>query len=423
MSKDNRKERERFFSQLAEKITLEEGDKGILDVMREIYRAGTINIKDLAQKVDLPISIVAKIANLFNEANLCARNPKGVYYTEEGMQWAEKVFGFYGFGLSLCPTCYGRPNHITDRFNDYWEYLTEVFDRRPKIDTTLDQAVLDAETAVQKIMYLYDKGALEGKRVLVLGDDDFLSIAIAAWYKNSLPDEPSLVCEELVVMDIDDRILTGIREEIAQIDPNFNVTCLHYDCCEPIPKNYAHHFDTILMDPPYSLMGLQLFLSRGIGMQAKGKGHEIFLSYAHRSPEKTLEIQNAFVETKMALYSLHPRFNYYWGSNVLGNTSQLFHLISTDQSRPIINPMDSCSEPMYTQEFNRRIRFYRCLECEKIIELPQSEDLATIEQLKAAGCLFCHQKGGFRRLNFRKMEELELIDEDEEGLGLAKDSD
>jgi len=390
---------------LLAQFSLEEGEYGVFRVLNEIYRAGTINIKDLSRKTDIPISVVSGLVNTITETQILSRNPFGVVYTEEGIQWVERVFGFYGFGLPECQACFSRPFELTPRFDEYWDLVQEAFEKRPGVDTTLDQALLDSESAVQKISYIYRRGGLEGKNVLILGDDDFLGLTIAAFYKMMFPNDPKLVCKKIVIMDIDHRILKQEKALISQLSSDFNIEYVQYDFRDPFPQSFLNKFDTVLTDPPYSPSGAKLFLSRAISALKEDGGKEIYFSYAHRSPERMLEMQQILTEMKVSIMEIIPHMNYYEGAEILGNTTQMFTLITTKQSMPLVKQDVKFEGPIYTGEFNRKTRLYECSECTKTIEVSESSEFHTIEQLKAKGCPYCSKKEKFHLLSFKDKED------------------
>ena len=400
-------EKEEFIRKLLEKFRLEEGEDGVTQVLTQIYRAGTINIKDLSQRTHIPISVVSGLVNTIIETGLLSRNRFGVLFTEEGMQWAERVFGFYGFGLPECQACYNRPFELTSRFNEYWDLIQEAFEKRPGADTTLDQALLDPESAVQKISYIYERGGIEGKNVLLLGDDDFLGFAIAAFYKLMFPNDPKLVCAKLVITDIDQRVLNQEKALINSLSSSFNIEFFQHDFRNPLPSNYLHQFDTVLTDPPYSPSGAVLFLSRAVSALKNGEGKNIYYSYAHRSPERMLEIQKKLTEMGLAIMEIIPNLNYYEGAGILGNTTQLFSLKKTNSTIPLVKETESFEGPIYTGEFNVKVRFYECSECKKTIELSDKSEIKTIEALKQHGCPYCKKNEKFYFVN---LDDHEIID-------------
>ena len=64
------------------------------------------------------------------------------------------------------------------RFKAEVERLAEIITGAPSVDVTLDQAPCSPDTAMRRALLMLQNGALEGKRVLLLGDDDSVSIAI-----------------------------------------------------------------------------------------------------------------------------------------------------------------------------------------------------------------------------------------------------
>ena len=92
-------------------------------------------------------------------------------------------------------------------------------------------------------------------------------------------------------------------------------------------------------------------------------------------------------------------------AEILGNTTQMFTLITTKQSMPLVKQDVKFEGPIYTGEFNRKTRFYECSECTKTIEVSESSEFHTIEQLKAKGCPYCSKKEKFHLLSFKDKED------------------
>jgi len=83
----------------------------------------------------------------------------------------------------------------------------------------------------------------------------------------------------------------------------------------------------------------------------------------------------------------------------------LFSLITTSKTIPIIKESDQFDGPIYTGEFNPKIRFYECSECGKTIEVSNKSEFKTIEMLKKEGCPFCKKNEKFFMLNFKDQED------------------
>ena len=383
-----------FLNDIQSKIPIREGIEGYRSVLREIYRAGLISLKDLSQNVLIPIPVISKIINYLVELKVLDRIQAGILYTENGMQFIESELNFYGFGISKCESCNGHPIYISPRWDDVLNILEDLFEKRPKVDTTLDQAFATARTSLRRALLLYDKGALEGKKICLLGDDDYSSVAIALLYLGFFPENPKLIPEEMVVIDIDNRILEGIQSAVNE--NTFNIKYKLWDYRTNIPEDLLNKFDTIMVDPPYSESGLRLTLSRAINMLRIDIGREIYLSFAHRSPVKFLKLQKIITEIGLAIMEITPRFNKYEGATILGNQTQILRLVTTEATKSSISPNIKFEEQIYTGKISPTTRFYYCSKCHKTIEIGDLSQIKTIEKLKASGCPHCQSMGPFQ---------------------------
>ena len=99
----------------------------------------------------------------------------------------------------------------------------------------------------------------------------------------------------------------------------------------------AGGFDVVMTDPPYTVPGAELFLSRAVAALAPQPGRHIFFSFGARKPEETAAVQLAIAQLGLAVRSLTPNFNEYLGAGVLGGTSHLYHLpgmFAYDRAKP-----------------------------------------------------------------------------------------
>jgi N4-bis(aminopropyl)spermidine synthase len=124
-------------------------------------------------------------------------------------------------------------------------------------------------------------------------------------------------------------------------------------------------------------------------------GTEIYLSFAHRAPNELFQLQQKVIEMGLVIQEILPRFNYYEGSDILANVTQMIRLIRTEHASPMIKPDTNYSSAIYTGEISPKIRFYYCNACRKLIELSNNGPIQSIEQLKNQGCPFCKSKGPF----------------------------
>lgn len=207
---------------------------------------------------------------------------------------------------------------------------------------------------------MYERGDLEGKRILFVGDDDL----------TSLPTALTNMAEEIAVVDIDERILKLI-EKFSQKE-GVKIKTIKHDLRNPLPQDLKERFDVISTDPPYTVDGLKLFLSRGI--EALGKEGIAYLSYSHKPIDEWLSIQKAITNMGFVISELIPNFNYYEGSEIIANTTFIARLVGKNLK---INIGDT--EKIYTGLVKPVIRYYKCLKCGKIHKV--GEEVKKVEDL------------------------------------------
>jgi len=281
----------------------------------------------------------------------------------------------------VCPVCSGKTIIIKDQFRSIVEKLEEYAKLRPRPYTWLDQAFGTPETAVLRALFMLEEGDVEGRRIIFLGDDDLTSIATGLLRAS----------RKITVIDIDERLLELINEASKRED--INIECIRHDLRQPLPDRLKDDYDVVFTDPPYTIQGMKLFVSRGIEALRKRKCASVYLSFAHKPPEEMLSLQAAIIEMDLFIRELIPRFNRYEGAEMFANTTFLAKLETTETTHPsIIGPFQG---KIYTGEVSPTIRTYKC-KCGYTIDVGMGKKFRTIEDLKAHGCPRCGRKKGFR---------------------------
>lgn len=403
-------EGEEVLGRVARATRLREGPAGVAAFLRTLYRQSPLPTLELARRLGWPVPVTAAVRGELERAGLLRRTPGGSALSEDGEAFARKVLGLGTFEDPLCPTCEGRRIVVDPvRWGRILACLVEVHRANPPVDTTLDQSHGLPETALRRALLMYREGALEGKDVLILGDDDLVSVAVGLIQGSGHRDQGLGVEVEstrqgaesgqqgaggvrwvrrLVVVDVDGRFLEHIAA--AGRRWGFAVETLQHDLRDPLPEALRGAFDTVETDPPYTLPGLRLFLSRALEALRPGGGRDLFLSYAPRDPEGQWALLRECVEMGLAPYSVTPDFNRYAGTGTLGGSGQLLHLRTTPEARPAVS--GRYTGPLYTMELHPTLRLYRCTACGNIYRVGPGGDFPTIEHLKAQGCPRCGEK-------------------------------
>ncbi|MGG4555453.1 bis-aminopropyl spermidine synthase family protein [Paenibacillus humicus] len=371
-----------YIEQVSEHILLQEGTQVIEQLLLECYLNPGISTKELARKTLLPTPVAAAIKREFIKAGALVQD-RGVRCTTDGLAWIEQEWGFRGLDQSLYHDLFNEIRWI-ESLKDMLPILEEILSQRPSVDVQIDQSKCTPETSLRRAILCLKHHALIGKKILCVGDDDLVSVSIGLLLQRLFPDIGHSVAH-VDVLDIDERFLKYI-ESIAE-EWGLPITCHRLDLREPLPENLHKQFDCFFTDPPYTLQGMGLFVSRGIQALKREKGLPIFLSFAHKSPAFMLAMQREFVRMGLTVNANFPQFNVYEGAEMIANRSQMFILRTTDQTKP--EYMEKFTDALYTGEVKQTLRTYRCKQCSRDVYVGINEEFATIEQLKNEGCTGC----------------------------------
>jgi len=362
--------------------SLREGPEGVARVLRAVHTAERIQLRDLSRLVKLPLPVLAAVRRELEKAGLMDRQG-GLLLSAAGRLFVEEELGLTTRHDPTCSTCGGRRVVVAEAFRQTVETVERILAAMPTVDVTLDQAFPTAETSVRRALYLYQSGALEGRRVILLGDDDLMSISAALLARSLGADR---LARRITVLELDPRILEVLEQ--ASESEGLNLEIRPHDLRHPLPKDLCGEFDVFETDPPYTRSGVQLFVSRGVEALEPGLGRQGFLSLGARDPDEHLAIHRDLLEMGLVLTDLIPAFNVYQGASLLGGTSQILRLETTLETTPA-RAGERYEEAIYSGESSPTRRLYRCLGCGQEIALGQGEGVATVEALKAAACPEC----------------------------------
>jgi predicted methyltransferase/ribosomal protein S18 acetylase RimI-like enzyme len=379
-----------LLKKISENTELDEGEEGIRKVLREIHRNQKISTKELASLTQIPLPIVAAVRRELEKEDLITRE-KGALLTQAGERFVRENLGLAYAQRLTCPTCQARGIQIPEGFAPILGKLRKYLDLRPRPLTRLDQAHGTPETALLRALYMLEKGDVEGRSILFLGDDDLTSIAVGLLR----------AAREITVIDIDARLLEAIQ--LANKREGINIEFLGHDVRKSLPGHLHYRYDVVFTDPPYTKPGLTLFVSRGITALQLRKGASIYLAYASQSPRKMLEVQKILTAMGLIITERIPRFNTYEGAEMFANTTFLERLETSEKTKPLIT--EAFEGKMYTGEITKTIRTYQC-RCGEKASVGETEPFQTIEELKARGCPKCGKKKGFKLIEKQKLKEV-----------------
>lgn len=364
---------------IASRMNLREGEEAVRRVLREVHRMRKVGTKDLARGARLPIPVTAAIRRELEKGGLLRREG-GAVLTPEGEAYVTEVLGFvWGVNKAPSPRDGGRST-IPDEYTEVLERLRNLSELRPTAMPQLDQAHATPKTSLRRALYMQEEGDLGGRDVLFLGDDDLTSVA-AGLLK---------VARRISVVDIDERLLKVIEEISTENGLGIETVC--HDLRNPLTEGLRGAFDIVATDPPYTVPGVEVFLSRGIEALRSLKMSTVYLSFADKPPLEMLGVHRAITGMGFFVRELIPRFNEYVGAEMFANITSMMRLSTTEDAEPAVK--EAYEGAMYTGEVNPTVRIYRC-RCGAEVRVGAGETYGTVEELKEMGCPSCGAHEGF----------------------------
>jgi predicted methyltransferase len=366
-------------AEVAAAVGLAEGQSGVRDVLRAVAGREPVAVRDVSRAAELPVPIVAAVCNELRRRG--ALDPGSPVRLSETSRAALAPLRPELSGQ--CEACAGSGLAVPAELAGLADELTAVAAGAPGAKPELDQTHCTVTTKIRRVLLMHQAGALHGKRIILLGDDDLVSVAIA---KFAALLGAAAGIRRLAVVDTDTDVLSWAASQVS--GTGLRAEFIAHDLREPLPDSLAAGFEVACTDPPYTVAGAELFLSRAVAALLPEPGQHVFFSFGARRPAETVRTQSLITGMGLAIRSLAPGFNSYLGAGILGGTSHLYHLRSTAASAPTVD--GSYPGPLYTADYRAvSLRPYRCAGCRAVHQVGPGGRWARIGALQAAGCPGC----------------------------------
>jgi N4-bis(aminopropyl)spermidine synthase len=328
----------RIVREVAAAVGLSEGEAGVRAVVAALARLEPVSIRRISRAAELPVPIVASICGELRKRSVVAEErpaqltPGGRELFSNGRLRLQRA--------AACPTCRGRGVALAGEPASLIAAMDRLAKRAPPVRVDLDQCHCTVETKLRRVLAMHEADALVGRRVLLLGDDDLISLAIDRVVRRF---GSGATIAHLGVLDVDTEIVNFVRSELGRAP--FPVSTVHHDLREPLPPGFVRSYDTVVTDPPYTIAAATLFLSRAADALA-GRGGDVFFSFGSKRPEAQFRVQQAIGQMGFVTRRLVRDFNEYVGAGVLGGTSHLYQLRATRELEPSVT--GAFDAPLYT---------------------------------------------------------------------------
>jgi len=155
-----------------------------------------------------------------------------------------------GVDISLTSRAPTMKNHnpISRVMKEYLRYRNEISFRSDEFD----QLAVLPKGVERKLSVMISQDDLRNRDVLCLGDDDLFSLACSL---TGLP-------KSVTVIDIDKDVI----EFLDSVSPDLPIPIkvAKVNLVKGVPKNMQKKYDVFITEPPDTVAGMQLFLSRGM---------------------------------------------------------------------------------------------------------------------------------------------------------------
>lgn len=287
-----------FAKKVTENTNIQTSSKDIERLIGAIRK--TFKLWDIVDLSDCPVPVAFEAIKILNENDIVSLTKSEVSLTDKGLLLSEKLHPCEDL---TCRVCEGRGLDL-DAFKDIYEKFLEIQKNRPEAVHHFDQGYVTPSSTFSRFLIGYERGDIFGKDVLILGDDDLLSIVLGL----------TGTAKSITVFEIDERLIDFIKNTAAK--EGFDVTVTPFDLRQPLPSYHTSTYDTFFTDPPETLPAADAFVGRGItALKAAGSAGYFGFTRREASLTKWYNIQLMLLEYRVVITDVIHNFNEYvnWG--------------------------------------------------------------------------------------------------------------
>ncbi|MEM3090653.1 MAG: bis-aminopropyl spermidine synthase family protein, partial [Candidatus Bathyarchaeia archaeon] len=252
---------------------------------------------ELLEKINCPLKDFVATLKRLDREGLITTGKDGFYITEKGKEKINpRSLEYEG---KTCPTCFGKRIIPEAKFKEVLEEFKEIAGKRPSPSLDFFQGYMLEHDVVARAALMHHYGDLDRKEIVLIGDDDLLSVALAL---TGLP-------SQITVLEIDKRLGDFLQE--VNKDYGFSIEFVEYDVAEPLPKELRGRFDVFSSEPLETVSGLKAFITRGVAcLKESGVGY-FGLTHYEASLKKWLAIQKLLAKMNCVITDIIQGFSVY----------------------------------------------------------------------------------------------------------------
>ncbi len=192
-------------------------------------------------------------------------------------------------------------NNITKYNYDMEEVeakMKEIWDKKPIPTLFFDQRPVTLETTINRVKYLLKKNDVYNKNIVMLGDDDLTSIALALTNVNCT----------VVALDVDERLINFINDMSKEY--SLNLKAYVFNALDEVSSEFLNKFDVLMTDPTPERIPFTLFMNDAIKL-VKKENSIIYTSIYSSAMSKTLDLQKVITNMNLYITDILPLFTEY----------------------------------------------------------------------------------------------------------------
>ncbi len=260
----------------------------------------TPDLWEIADYCDVTLPALFESLRYLENDGLLKFEAGKVVLTDEGYRFAKDLHPVEDLS---CTKCEGRGISF-DRFSELADSFRDVQKDRPAASHDFDQGYVTASTTIARFVLAYERGDVQGRDILILGDDDLVSVVLGL---SGLP-------KSITVVEIDKRLTDFIKKVGAE--KGFGVNVRDFDLRRPLPESYLGRFDTFFTDPPETIRAADAFIGRGVASLKKA-GCAGYFGFTRReaSLRKWFDLQRLLLNYNVVMTDIIHNFSEYvnWG--------------------------------------------------------------------------------------------------------------
>lgn len=253
----------------------------------------------LAENQFLLGDFLKAINELYEEGMITLKNSK-LQLTEKAKKMLNRKASLYY--SEICSTCKGKLVLPSKKLLELQKLYKNISKKHPPILAEFYQGRVRPEDTVARVALMHKYGDVADKNIVLIGDDDLLSIALAL---TELP-------KRIVVFDIDERFEKFLNEVSKKY--KLNIEFVQYDVANPLSREFVRKFDVFSCEPLETDTGFKAFFARGAAcLKAYGSGY-IGLTKLEVSLKRWAKFEKLFVENGFAITDIIRDFSWYYDS-------------------------------------------------------------------------------------------------------------